>query len=332
VTLTGCIKDIPNEATNPYFFEKPVGFPEPTYTFYNNELTEDGFKLGKKLFFDPMLSIDGTVSCGSCHIQSTAFADQQLHHISVGVQNRVGIRNALPLFNLAFYKEFFWDGGVTHLDFVPINAIESPFEMDETLLGVLEKLRLSKEYPALYEKAFGTTTINTGLTMDALAQFMNRMISANSKYDQSLKGEVELTEKEQRGLQLFNEHCENCHSGILFTNQEYHNNGISTVFPDSGRALISANNMDIGKFRVPSLRNIDRTSPYMHNAKFQTLEEVLEHYANGVQQSATVDSRLILPNGTLGIPLNPQQQADIIAFLKTLTDFDFINDPLFFKD
>ncbi len=326
-----CTKD--NTITpNVYEFQKPAHFPEPTYTFNNNELTEAGFKLGKKIFFDPILSRDSSISCGTCHSQATAFADQQLHGISVGIDNRLGIRNALPLFNLAFYKEFFWDGGVTHLDFVPLNAIASPFEMDEDIVVVLQKMRNSGEYTELFEEAFGTSTINTGLLMDALAQYMNRMVSANSKYDQFLDKKVTLTTQEQRGLQLFNANCESCHSGVLFTNQGYHNNGIDVVFPDSGRALISANPADIGKFRVPSLRNIDRTAPYMHSAKFFTLEDVLAHYASGVQSSATLDSRLIQPDGTLGIALSQQEQEDIIAFLKTLTDFEFINDPLFFQE
>lgn len=330
IGLTSCQPDT-QVLDNPYRFEQPEHFPVATYTFHNNELSKEGFELGKKLFFDPILSIDSTVSCGTCHNQSLAFADQPLHHISVGVDNKVGTRNALPLHNLAFYKEFFWDGGVTHLDFVPINAIESPVEMNETITNAVQKVGNSSKYQQLFYEAFGSTEVSTGLMMDALAQFMLLMVSDNSKYDQHLRGTAQLTTAEARGLALVETHCQDCHSGTLFTNQGYHNNGINATFDDLGRALISANPADEGKFRVPSLRNVGVTMPYMHNAKFNTLEEVLQHYTSGVQSSATLDPLLIQSNGNLGIPLNTQEQADVIAFLHTLTDYEYLNNPLFFQ-
>jgi cytochrome c peroxidase len=332
VCLTACQDDSLQKAKNPYEFVAPSNFPEPTYTFYNNELTEEGFKLGRKLFFDPILSIDGSISCSSCHDQSLAFADDPLHPVSIGIDGLVGTRNAPGLANLAFMKEFFWDGGVTHLDFVPINAIESPVEMGEDIVAVVAKIKNHSEYPALFEAAFNTTEINMPLLMDALAQFMLLMVSNNSKYDAYLKGTASLTTQELKGLKLFDQKCESCHSGILFTNQGYFNNGIDSVFSDSGRAIISANPLDIGKFRVPSLRNISLTTPYMHNAKFRSLEAVLNHYDNAVLPSNTLAPSLIQANGALGIPLSREEKEAIIVFLETLTDYELLNNSIFFKD
>ncbi len=328
VWLVGCTKQ--EEAPdNTYVFIKPTNFPEPTYTFKNNPVTKEGFLLGRRLFFDPLLSRDGSVSCNNCHIQSTAFADAQQHPLSVGVDNRLGTRNAPALANLAFMPEFFWDGGVTHLDFVAINAIEASFEMDDKLENVVKKLNDHAEYPDLFQKAFGVEKVTSPYMLQALSQFMTMMVSANSRYDKHVRGEGEkLSADEQEGLSLFQAKCGSCHSGALFTDFSYRNNGISTTFSDEGRARISEATQDIGKFRVPSLRNVALTAPYMHNAKFGTLEEVLNHYANGVKSSATLDASLKQGN-RLGIAMTSDEQRKIIAFLRTLTDNDFRADKRF---
>ncbi|MEO0333199.1 MAG: cytochrome c peroxidase [Bacteroidota bacterium] len=312
-----------------YRFEKPANFPEPTYTFENNPVTPEGFRLGRRLFFDPLLSRDGSVSCSSCHQQGLAFADGPQHPFSVGVDNQLGIRNAPPLVNLAFKQEFFWDGGVTHLDFVPTNAIENELELDETLANVVDKLNQHPEYPALFKRAFRVDTITSPYMLHAFSQFMVMMISANSKYDKYVRNEGEtLTTQELQGMRLFEEKCEACHSGELFSDFSFRNNGISSTFSDEGRARITEHPSDVGKFRVPSLRNIGRTAPYMHNARFKTLEEVLAHYASGVVESLTLDP--LLQTGTrLGIPMTEEEQAQIIAFLETLTDYEFIADERF---
>lgn len=330
--FTTCQDNNLQQTKSPYQFVAPSNFPEPTYTFYNNSITEEGFKLGRKIFFDPSLSIDGSISCSSCHHQELAFADFPHNPFSIGIDGLVGTRNAPALANLAFMNEFFWDGGVTHLDFVPINAIESPVEMGEDIAAVVAKIKNDTEYPALFEAAFNTTEINMPLLMDALAQFMLMMVSNNSKYDAYLQGKETLTAQELQGLRLFDEKCESCHSGILFTNQAYFNNGIDSVFSDSGRATISANPSDIGKFKVPTLRNISLTAPYMHNAKFRTLEEVLNHYDTGLKRSNSLAPSLIQANGNLGIPLSIEEKEAIIAFLETLTDYELLNNPIFFKD
>jgi cytochrome c peroxidase len=316
-------------AEDPYTFVKPANFPEPTYTFGNNPITQAGFELGKTLFYDPILSRDGSVSCNNCHIQATGFADSQQHPLSIGVDNQAGIRNAPPLTNLAFVKEFFWDGGVTHLDFTPINAIESDFEMDETLSNVVAKLNKNAQYPALFKKAFGIDEITSPYMLYALSQFVAMMVSANSKYDKYIRHEGEtLSILELEGLRVFQIKCAGCHAGELFSDFSYRNNGISATFPDPGRARITETPSDLGKFRVPSLRNVARTSPYMHNAQFKTLKEVLDHYANGVVDSPTLDP-LLKKNGQLGIPMTEEEKTNIINFLTTLSDFDFVSDPKF---
>lgn len=324
--LASCKKDPAIEGPDlSYTFVKPNNFPEPTYTFENNPVTEEGFKLGRKLFYDPIMSRDGSVSCNNCHIQSLAFADAQQHPVSVGVDSRLGTRNAPALANLAFMKEFFWDGGVTHLDFVPPNAIEADFEMDETLGNVVSKLNSSEEYRQLFKAAFDIDTITSPYMLHAFSQFMLMMVSADSKYDKYVRGEgVTLTKEEEEGMELFDQKCGSCHSGELFSDFSYKNNGITDTFPDLGRGRITELSSDVGKFRVPSLRNVERTAPYMHNAQFWTLEDVVEHYRTDIVSSSTLD-----PSLNNGISMTDDEKSKIVAFLKTLTDHEFISDERF---
>ena len=315
-----------------YEFRIPDNFPQPTYTFDNNPVTKEGFELGKALFYDPILSKDGSVSCNNCHIQATAFADSPVHPLSVGVDNRLGIRNAPSLTNMAFFPEYFWDGGVTHLDFVPVNAIEAEFELGETVENVVAKLNAREKYRDLFRDAFGIEEVTLPYTLYALSQFTNMMVSANSKYDRHVRDEGEsLTALELEGMNKFRDKCGTCHSGELFTDFSYRNNGLDSTFADTGRHRITALNSDIGKFRVPSLRNIALTSPYMHNARFNTLEEVLDHYDKGMVYHETLDDSFINQDG-LGIDLEEGDKEAIIAFLNTLTDFDFVQDTLFFRN
>ena len=327
--LTACSSegDTPRDLT--YEFKKPANFPEPTYTFDNNTITKEGFLLGRKLFFDPKQSRDGSVSCNNCHQQSKAFADSEQHPVSVGIDDLLGIRNAPSLTNLAFFKEFFWDGGVTHLDFVPINAIESEVEMDEDLANLVRKLKNDSEYPELFLQAFGTEEVTSPYILHALSQFTLMMVSSNSAYDKYVRNEGQiLSETEMAGLQLFKQKCSSCHSGELFTDFTYRNNGLDSEFTDTGRARITESRQDEGKFRVPSLRNVELTSPYMHDGRFKTLEAVLDHYSEGVVISPTLDEEL-KGNTSLGISMNEDEKSKIIAFLKTLTDREFISDSKF---
>lgn len=309
-------------------FSKPEHFPDATYTFDNNPLTPEGIELGRKLFYDTRLSRDGTISCASCHLQAVAFADP-VHKISVGVDGRIGTRNAPPIFNLAFSNTFFWDGGVTHVDFIPINAITNPNELDETLDHVLQKLQADQHYPDDFNNAFGRGEITTQKMLHALAQFTVIMISATSRYDQYVLGDKSaLSTEEVKGLRLFETNCSTCHQPPLFTNGQFSNNGLDDSFRDPGRAIITESPDDIGKFRVPTLRNIELTDPFMHDGRFRTLEHVLSHYQHHVKYSSTLDP--ILQNGEApGIIITDQEKANIIAFLKTLTDQKFIRDKRF---
>ncbi|MDX2002413.1 MAG: cytochrome c peroxidase [Chitinophagales bacterium] len=325
--LGSCAKNEPLESkANPYKFVVPSNFPQPTYTFENNPITEDGFKLGRKLFYDGILSIDGSVSCNSCHQQALAFADSRQHPLSRGVGDRIGIRNAPSLTNLAFMPDFFWDGGVNHLDFVPLNAIESEVEMDETLENVLAKLNANSTYRGLFKQAFGIDSITSPYLLHALSQFTAMMVSANSKYDKYVRNEGQtLTEAEMQGLQTFKSKCSSCHSGELFSDFSFKNNGLDTA-SDLGRGRITEQISDYYKFRVPSLRNVARTAPYIHNAGFWTLEEVLDHYASGIVHSSTLD-----PSLQNGIQLTQQEKDNIISFLNTLSDYEFVDDERFFN-
>lgn len=316
--------------TSLYRFEAPAHFPDATYTFDNNPVTKAGFELGKKLFFDPILSADKSVSCNNCHQQARAFADLPLHATSIGIDNLPGTRNAPPIMNVAFMPEFFWDGGVTHVDFVPINAIESDVEMGNELATVVASLNADEAYVQLFKDAFDIEAITSPYMLYALSQFLNMMISADSPYDQYILGTGEtLSTMELEGLAVFEQKCGYCHSGELFTDFSYRNNGLDSAFTDLGRGAITESATDNGKFRVPSLRNAAITGPYMHNAQFSSLEEVLDHYDSGMVYSSTLDPSFLDGDVVVGIPLTEDEKTNIIAFIHTLTDETFTSNPLF---
>jgi cytochrome c peroxidase len=265
-------------------------------------------------------------------VQSVAFADAA-HPISIGIDGRFGVRNAPGLFNLGFRETFFWDGGVTHLDFVPLNAIENPLEMDDDIIYVIQRLNAHPEYPALFREAFGTDTINGAFFLHAMAQFQLLMISAGSDYDKMLQGEGALSPKATEGLAIFETRCASCHDGALFTDQSFRNNGLNATHDaDPGRSLITAAEIDKGTFKVPSLRNVAVTSPYMHDARFSTLRQVLDHYDSGMVDSETLDPLFRQPDGSLGIPLTEAEKEALLAFLESLTDREFLSNPLFFRN
>lgn len=313
---------VPNEEG--ISFAVPQGWPQPVYNFENNALTNEGFRLGRKLFYDPRLSRGNQVSCGSCHQASAAFAHGD-HDLSHGVDDRLGVRNSPPIFNMNWHPSFFWDGGVNHIESQPINPIQNPVEMDETLDNILVKVRADAEYRQMFKAAWGDETINTQRIFRSIAQFMGAMVSANAKYDKYMRGETTLTTAEQNGLTVFNNNCATCHKAPLFTTFEFINNGLMpNTVNDSGRYLITINPDDMRKFKVPSLRNLGYTSPYMHDGRFRTLDAVLNHYATGIQQSPTLDPRL-----KDGIQLTEQERTDLKAFLTTLDDASFVSDRRF---
>jgi cytochrome c peroxidase len=306
-------------------FQTPKNFPSPVYDLSSNPINQAGFELGKELFNEPMLSRDNTIACAECHNQTYAFTHHG-HDVSHGINNRVGNRNAPPIQNLAWQKEFFWDGGVGNLDLFSIAPIENPLEMDENMGNVLVKLRKSQKYTAMFQKAFGTAEINTPRFLKALSQFMLTLVSANSRYDKYVRNEGEILSKDELiGLKLFQEKCSSCHAGQLFTDQSYRNNGLYIQgSKDQGRYRITEIESDKFKFKVPSLRNIDVTGPYMHDGRFLTLDAVLEHYNTGVLNTQNLDPLLAKK-----IPMTAEEKLQIIAFLRTLTDKAFLTNPNF---
>lgn len=317
--------------THSYNLSIPSGLP-PMEIPANNPLTSEGIALGRKLFYDPILSKDNKQSCASCHRQAFAFTDSTLQ-FSVGVDGIAGTRNAMPLFNLGYQKKFFWDGGAASLEDQVIAPIQNPIEMHENLANVIEKLQAHPEYPALFQAAFGSAQITTNMLMKAIAQFERTMISGNSKFDKYVRGEVSLSPQEINGMNLYMQEskgdCFHCHTlGSTFSDFEFRNNGLDAVPVDLGRYLITLNESDKGKFKTPSLRNVEVTAPYMHDGRFKTLEEVLQHYNSGFVVSEYIDPKLaILPKNRM----TTEEMNDIIAFLKTLTDYEFLSNPKFAK-
>jgi cytochrome c peroxidase len=328
LSLFACRKQ---EANKLLEVPQPAHFPIAKYDLTKNPVTEQGFALGKKLFYDARLSRDSTISCGSCHIPYSAFT-QTDHPTSHGIDNLFGRRNAPAVQNMAWSSTFFWDGGVPNLDLVPLNALENPVEMDISTAEVLRRLNADPNYRQLFKAAFPESdTIASAQLLQALSQFMVMLVSADSRYDRHILGKsgANLTTDELAGLQAFEQKCASCHSGALFTDQNFRNNGLSSDFTlDKGRYEVSQLPDDIGKFKVPSLRNVALTFPYMHHGRMATLEAVLDHYASGVKDSPSLDPRLKTGN-QLGIALTAQEKIQIVAFLKTLSDDAFVRDIRF---
>lgn len=322
--LIGCTKEINTEWEG---FVYPSHFSLPIQNvIQGRNFTKKGFYLGKRLFYDPILSKDSTISCGSCHNQSTAFSDLG-HSLSKGINGQLGIRNAPALQNLIWQPSYFHDGGVLNIDMISLAPIENPLEMDENINQIIAKLNQHKEYPKLFEEVYGTKEINSAKILTSITQFQAMLISSNSRYDQYLEGKATLTTNETEGKKLFQNKCSQCHSGVQFSDFKFRNNGIDEIIEkDLGRYRITIIETDKGKFKTPSLRNVEVTSPYMHNGKINTLEEVLEHYNSGIKNSETLDSTL-----KNGIKMTKLEQQNIILFLKTLTDYEFLKDQRFSK-
>lgn len=327
-----CSNDDADEYQNiPIDFQVPSNFPPLAYDLTNNPLTEKGFELGKKLFYDGRLASDGLVSCGFCHIQEDAFTHHG-HTVSHGVNNNVGIRNTPPIQNLAFQTTFMWDGATTHLDLQPIIPFTSPLEMNGNFSNAIAMMKGDATYRKLFKQAFADGEINSENMLKALGQFMVMVTSSNSKFDKFRRNEVggNLTTEELEGYQIFNEKCVSCHATDIFTDNSYRNNGlpVNLAVNDVGRYRVTELAVDKYKFKVPSLRNIEKTAPYMHDGRFFTLDAVLNHYSSGVVNSATLDSSLN-NSGVLGIPLTSSDKTKLVAFLKTLTDYEYLSNPKF---
>lgn len=315
-------------------------FPTPEIAA-DNLLTKEGVQLGRMLFYEKMLSKDKTQACASCHLQEFAFSDTA--RFSIGVQKLPGKRQAMGVFNMAWNtNEFFWDGRAHLLRDQALMPIQDALEMDETLANVVAKLSATQTYRDQFIRAFGSEEVTAKKISLALEQFMNSIVSYQSKYDRFLQDSTVFTESEKRGRDLFfmeynrffpdksGADCAHCHGGLNFENDQYMNNGLDAegAFADKGREMVSKNAADRGKFKVPSLRNIAITPPYMHDGRFNTLEEVVNHYNDGLKSSPSLDPALEQTRET-GLRLTAGQKADLVDFLKTLTDEELVRNPAY---
>lgn len=339
----------------PYNLKLPTQLPQSVVVPANNPMTVEGVELGRKLFYEVKLSSNNTMSCGSCHQQSKAFTDGRAK--AIGVDGIAHQRNAMSLVNLLWEPNLNWDGAATSLETQARVPLENPVEMHQRLTDGVNKLQQTSLYPPLFAAAFGSSTITEDNVLKALAQFERTLVSSNSRYEQSLLPTgPQLTQDELKGKVLFFNHpgengnlsarggsCDHCHSGnnFLFTSTsfttpggatQYFNNGLA-LSSDLGRFGVTGVAADRGKFRVPTLRNIALTAPYMHDGRFQTLEEVVEHYNEHINTN-TADPILLMSNpaitGSLGpLALTATEKRQLVAFLRTLTDSTFIKDPRF---
>jgi cytochrome c peroxidase len=305
--------------------EVPDGFPDPLYRFEDNPVTTEGFELGRKLFYDGRLSIDSHHACSSCHQQVAAFGTYE-HDRSHGVNNTHTLRNAPPLFNLAWQNKFHWDGEFTSLTDESVHPIHGSNEMGETFRGVIENLQADEDYRERFREVFRYPVIRPEFIQKALAQFTGTIVSANSKYDRYKKGTAVFTIQEEEGYQLYKTHCASCHPEPLFTDHSFRNTGlpVEPFLNDYGRMRITGKKEDSLKFKVPSLRNVYVSANYFHDGRFNTLGQVLNHYRTGVQQGPTLDPLLVN-----GISLTDTEAARLVLFLRTLTDSTFLFNPKF---
>ncbi len=342
--LLSCKRDKVSFEPTPYTLKIPSHFPKMIIPD-DNPMTVEGVELGRKLFYEKLLSGDNTMSCADCHSPQAAFSDP--NQFSTGIDGIQGNRNSMALINLGWATTFFWDGRAHTLEEQILQPVENVIELHETWKNVVSKLNGSVEYTNMFFKAFGEEGVDSTKAAKAIAQFLRTMISGSSKYDVMYKYEngFDLTDHEQtiyasvtaqewQGYSLFKSldgaDCFHCHNGALMQVMKFSNNGLDATFADLGRGGVTGNPDDNGKFKVPTLRNIAFTAPYMHDGRFSTIEQVVDHYSFGIQNSSTIDP-LIEYAFQGGVQLDPTQRAQLIAFLNTMTDYDFINNPDFQK-
>jgi cytochrome c peroxidase len=305
----------------------PKGWPKPvTNIFAKNPLTEEGFQLGRKLFYDGRLSKDGNFPCASCHQQFAAFANLD-HDLSHGFNNNFTKRNAPALFNLAWMKELHWDGGINHIDVQPLAPITDTLEMAETIENIIKKISSDTAYKRMFKAAFGDPLINSQRMLKALAQFTGSIQSYNTKYDKVKRNEDTFNISEQYGYNVFKAKCNTCHTEPLFTDNSFRNNGLNSnkSLADKGRMGITGKPEDSLKFKVPSLRNIAKTAPYMHDGRLYTLSQVIEHYRDKMNnQQPTIDK--LLQNKMM---ITKQEKIDLLSFLYALTDEEMTGNKRF---
>ncbi len=340
MVFTGCIdpKPMPPKKmdvdTFPPFmptyleFKVPEGFPEMEIPS-DNALTQEGVFLGRKLFYDPILSGDSTLSCAGCHKQRDAFSDDR--RFSIGIDGSIGNRQAMQIINAGWMTKLFWDGRANSLEEQALGPVENPIEMKAHWPMVVDRLKEHTEYPLLFHKAFGTADITKELAVKAIAQFERTMVSYHSKFDRERLGKVFYSVEEQDGYDMFFSErgdCFHCHGGVLLTDNTFHNNGLDSIPEDIGLEKVTHSEFDRGLFKTPTLRNIELTAPYMHDGRFRTLEEVIDFYSEGLQKSKTIDPLMkAIRNG--GKHFSPYEKKALLAFLKTLTDTSFVHNPAY---
>lgn len=357
---TGCKDDEPAGpsggggvyAPTPYTLQIPANFP-PMNVPADNPMTVEGVELGRYLFFDERLSVDNSLSCASCHAQSFAFTDSG-NAVSTGVNGAVGTRSSMALVNLGWSNSFFWDGRSPTLEDQVLHPVIDPVEMQDSWPNVVQKLQADPAYPTLFQRAFGTQLIDSVNCAKALAQFLRTMISGNAKFDKVQRGEASFTPEEAEGFFLFQAEggpagqviylpgggqvvgqggadCFHCHTSAagFFTDEQFHNNGLDATFSDLGRGGVTGDPFDMGRFKTPTLRNVAVSGPYMHDGRFATLEEVIGHYNEGGVPSPTVDPFMKFTDPDNTMELTPLKKQQLLAFLNTLTDWEFLNDTDF---
>ncbi len=325
----------------PYPLRYPSNFGSRFTVPEDNPTTKEGVYLGRMLFYEKKLSAGNSVSCESCHQQKRAFTDGKA--LSTGLNGAQTARNSMSLANLLWVRNYFWDGRAGSLEEQARFPLTDPHEMGQDLQESVRKLQETAPYPALFKQAFGSDRITEERIVQALAQFQRTLISAGSPYDDYLAGRYDPTDLELSGMRLFESNpdperairganCAHCHGGPRLHKELFHNNGLDLSASDPGREAVSGERSDKGRFRVPTLRNILLTAPYMHDGRFASLEEVLDHYSDHVQAAENLSSFLRGSsneiNGTQLALTSPEKQA-IIAFLGMLTDTVFITNPDF---
>ncbi len=327
--------------TGPYPLKYPENFGGRVYLPDDNPLTKEGVFLGRMLFYETRLSSDNTISCASCHRQEFAFADNKA--FSHGVNDRLTDRNSMSIANMLWVRDFFWDGRARGLEAQAVFPITNPKEMNQSLDECARKLTATKLYPQIFKIVYGNDSVTGDRIVKALAQFERTLISANSKYDRYLRGEYMPTPDELDGMQLFFNNpvpgkgirgagCARCHGTVKTFIELYHNNGLDALPKDAGRQLVTGDPMDRGRFRVPTLRNIALTAPYMHDGRFKALNEVVSHYNEHLVRNDLLSPILQETSNMAGgsnLALTLKEQNNLVCFLNMLTDISFVGDKRF---
>ena len=319
VLLFFCFAFFSFQTINSIFFV-PKNWPQPHYNFKNNKLDSSKILLGRVLFYDPILSANNTISCANCHSPFSAFTHID-HPLSHGIFDSIGNRNSIALMNLAWQNTFMWDGSINHLDMQALAPLSHPKEMASSIDSLVQKVNKSKLYKNLFYNAFGDSLASGEKLLKSMSQFMLTLVSSNSKYDKVKAGKEVFNSQEQNGYYSYKKNCSACHTEPLFSNYEFANNGLKldTSLKDYGRFSVTKNPNDSLTFKIPTLRNIEYTYPYMHDGRFAKLMQVINHYTSGIERNRTLHSKLQNP-----IVLTEVEKVDLISFLLTLSDREFL--------